>query len=101
MRVSFQPFSSANTQYTAGALRRAVLDGHPAARPQQPPRRALDDPDRVEAVGTGAQRGGRLVLADLRRNDRTDRNVRRVADHQVDGAVQVVQRGAEVPGMQR
>src|SRR5262249_56100837 len=62
-------------------LGRAVLNGNPAARPQQPPRDPLDNPDRIEAVGAGVQRGRRLVLADLGRHDGADRYIRRGADH--------------------
>src|SRR5215472_8367935 len=72
-----------------GALLRAVLDADQSTGSQQPGRDPLDDPDRVHAVGAAPERSGRVVLAHLRRHGGADRDVRRVADHEVDLAIQV------------
>src|ERR671915_1368727 len=85
------------------ALQVAVLHSDDAPGAQQPPGGPLHDPDRVEAVvATAPQRVRRIVIADVMRNvlPFAHRDVRGVADHQVDGAVEVGQRVGEVGQVQ-
>ena len=70
-----------------------MFDPQPAARPQQSvgPR---DDPGyQRQPVGAAEHRLGRVVLGDLRIHVDTGRDVRRVAQHQVDRTVQCGQGG--------
>ena len=92
---------------TARSPRRPPARTRPArrrARPRPPPRaaaarpRAARAPDRVEAVVARPQRQGRVVVAGLGRHrlPGLERDVRRVADHDVDGAGEVVERRGHV-----
>jgi len=62
-----------------GALRRPVLDRDQPTRAQQPPRRLLDDPDRVQPVAAARPHGhdaigrdvGARAIAGDRERDRT------------------------------
>ena len=74
------------------------------SKPTTPPGRsstrgtALEHPDRVEAVGAGEEREVRVVVAGLRRHrlPGLERDVRRVAGDDVDGAGEVVEGGRHV-----
>src|SRR6266568_2195247 len=81
-------------------LRCAVLDGDQTARAQQPPGRAFHGPDGVEPVRSAPQGRRRVVLADLGLDVRPHRDVRRVADHEVNRTVEVAERVGEVAPVQ-
>ena len=80
------------------ALDLGVLDPEHSPGPEQHRGADRQHPDRVEAVGAREQREVRVVVARFRsdRLPRLQRDVRRVADHHVDGAGQVVEGGEGV-----
>jgi hypothetical protein len=83
------------------SLRGAVLDGDEPVGTEQPPRRALHGLDGVEAIRSAPQRGGRVVLADFGLDVGPHRDVRRVADHEVNRTVELAERVAEVARVQQ
>ncbi len=80
------------------ALYVGVLAADHATAAQQPGGDPLDRPDRLQTVVTGPQRHRRVVQAglDVHLFVRLQRDVRRVGDDEVDGAVELGQRVGDV-----
>src|SRR5215469_521199 len=78
----------------------AMLHGDEATRPQQSACRRLDGMHGVKTIGTAPQRSSRVILPHLGWHPSSDRNIRRIADDQVDLSVKLRERGREVFGMQ-
>ena len=78
-----------------------MLDGDQPAGAEQPPRGPFHGADGGQPVRAAPQRGGRIVLADLGRDRRSHRDIRRVTDHEVNRTVQVAERVAEVTVVER
>ena len=80
------------------ALHVRVLGADPASRPEQPRGGRLEHPHRVEPVVPRPQRQSRVVVAGLGGDalERLEGDVRRVARHHVDRAVEVGERVGHV-----